>query len=210
MSTGRMEAFSDGVVAILITIMVLELHVPHGTRWAALGPDVPLLLIYLLSFVNIGIFWNNHHHMLQATYHVTGLVLWANLHLLFWISLIPFVNEWMGENHFATPAVASYGIVLLGAALAYYGLQTAIIRDQGPDSLLAKAIGNDIKGKVSPVIYAAGAALAFVNRWISIGLYVGMAALWLIPDRRVETVVQAGEDGAGSHAGANRRGSPKR
>src|ERR671939_1351437 len=150
MSTGRMEAFSDGVIAILITVMVLELPIPHGTTWAALHEALPVLLSYVLSFVYLGIYWNNHHHMLQATDRVTGLVLWANLHLLFWLSLVPFTTAWMGENHFAQTPTAAYGIVLLAAAVAYYGLQTAIIRDQGDESVLAAALGRDRKGKVSP------------------------------------------------------------
>jgi uncharacterized membrane protein len=189
MSTSRMEAFSDGVIAILITIMVLELEVPHGTTWEALSDLRPVLLSYVLSFVYLGIYWNNHHHMLQATMRVSGLVLWANLHLLFWLSLVPFTTAWMGENDFAATPAAVYGITLLGAALAYYALQTAIIRDEGRDSLLAGAIGRDLKGKASPVLYSTAIALSFVNRWLSMALYVLVALIWLVPDRRVERMI---------------------
>jgi uncharacterized membrane protein len=184
-----MEAFSDGVIAILITIMVLELHIPHGTTWAALHESLAALLAYVLSFVYLGIYWNNHHHMLMVTDQVGGLVLWANLHLLFWLSLIPFTTGWMSENHFASTPVAAYGIVLLASALAYYALQTTIIRRQGAGSALAAAVGRDLKGKLSPVLYATGIGLAFVNRWASVAIYVVVALLWLVPDRRVERVV---------------------
>jgi uncharacterized membrane protein len=184
-----MEAFSDGVIATLITIMVLELEVPHGTTWEALSDLRPVLLSYVLSFVYLGIYWNNHHHMLQATMRVSGLVLWANLHLLFWLSLVPFTTAWMGENDFAATPAAVYGITLLGAALAYYALQTAIIRDEGRDSLLAGAIGRDLKGKASPVLYSTAIALSFVNRWLSMALYVLVALIWLVPDRRVERMI---------------------
>jgi uncharacterized membrane protein len=187
-----MEAFSDGVIAILITVMVLELHVPHGTNWTALHHSTPQLLTYVLSFVYLGIYWNNHHHMLMLTGRVDGLVLWANLHLLFWLSLIPFTTGWMGENHFPKIPVAVYGIVLLAAGAAYLGLQTAIIRTQ-KERTLADAIGGDFKGKASPVLYIAGIALAFVNRWIAISLYVIVALMWLIPDRRVERTIAAHE-----------------
>jgi uncharacterized membrane protein len=193
-----MEAFTDGVIAILITVMVLELHVPHGTSWSDLHKSVPTLLTYVLSFVYLGIYWNNHHHMLMLTERVGGLVLWANLHLLFWLSLVPFATGWMGENHFAKVPTSGYGIVLLGAALAYYALQTTIIRKQGRDSTLATAIGRDLKGKASPVLYVAGIALAFVNRWLAIAMYVIVALMWLIPDRRLErtiaSVERQGED----------------
>ena len=191
MPTSRMEAFSDGVIAILITVMVLELRVPHGTTWGALHESVPTLLTYVLSFVYLGIYWNNHHHMLMLTERVGGLVLWANLHLLFWLSLVPFATGWMGENHFAKVPAAAYGIVLLGAALAYYFLQTTIIRKQGADSVLAVAIGRDLKGKASPVLYVAGIALAFVNRWLAIAMYVVVALMWLVPDRRLERTIAA-------------------
>jgi uncharacterized membrane protein len=186
MPTNRMEAFSDGVIAILITVMVLELNIPHGTTWSALHESWPALLSYVLSFIYLGIYWNNHHHMLMVTGAVSGLVLWANLHLLFWLSLIPFTTGWMGENHFATVPVAVYGIVLLAAALAYFALQTAIIRTQGADSPLAAAVGSDIKGKMSPVLYTTGIGLAFVNRWLGVSVYFFVALLWLVPDRRVE------------------------
>jgi uncharacterized membrane protein len=191
MPTSRMEAFSDGVIAILITVMVLELHVPHGTTWSALHHSLPNLLTYVLSFIYLGIYWNNHHHMLMATSQVGGLILWANLHLLFWLSLIPFTTGWMGENHFATTPVAAYGIDLLAAALAYYALQTAIIRHQGDESLLARAIADDAKGKLSPVAYAAAIGLSAVNRWIAVAIYVAVALVWLIPDRRVERIITA-------------------
>jgi uncharacterized membrane protein len=189
MTTGRMEAFSDGVIAILITVMVLELPIPHGTTWAALRPSAPVLLTYLMSFAYLGIYWNNHHHMLQATTRVDGLILWANLHLLFWLSLIPFTTAWLGENHFAASPAAGYGIVLLAAALAYYGLQQVIIRNQGRRSLVAIAVGHDIKGKLSPVLYAAGIALSFVNHWLAVAVYAGVALMWLVPDRRLERIV---------------------
>ena len=186
MPTGRLEAFSDGVIAILITIMVLELHVPHGSGIHALRPLVPVFFTYLLSFVYLGIYWNNHHHMLQATHRINGMILWANLHLLFWLSLFPFVTGWMGENHFDPTPCATYGVVCVGAALAYYLLQTAIIREQGEGSVIAEAIGRDLKGKISPVLYVAAVPLAFVERWISVALYIAVAGIWLIPDRRVE------------------------
>jgi len=191
MPTSRMEAFSDGVIAILITVMVLELHVPHGTTWGALHHTLPNLLTYVLSFIYLGIYWNNHHHMLMVTGRIGGRILWANLHLLFWLSLVPFTTGWMGENHFATTPVAAYGIVLLAAALAYYGLQTAIIRHQGNDSALVRAVGSDAKGKLSPVAYAVAIGMSAVNRWIAVAIYIAMALVWLIPDRRVERIVTA-------------------
>jgi uncharacterized membrane protein len=193
MPTSRMEAFSDGVIAILITVMVLELHAPHGTTWGALHKSLPALLTYVLSFIYLGIYWNNHHHMLMVTERAGGLILWANLHLLFWLSLVPFTTGWMGENHFATVPVAAYGIVLLAAAFAYYGLQTAIIRTQGTTSTLALAIGRDLKGKMSPAIYAVAIPIAFVSRWTAVALYVVVALLWLIPDRRVERTIAAAQ-----------------
>ncbi|WP_333776211.1 TMEM175 family protein [Streptomyces sp. IBSBF 3136] len=189
MSTERMEAFSDGVIAIVITVMVLGLPIPHGTTWAALHNALPALLTYVLSFVYLGIYWNNHHHMLQATDRVNGLILWANLHLLFWLSLIPFTTAWMGENHFAAVPAAAYGIVLLAASLAYYTLQRAIIRDQGGESLLAAAVGRDLKGNVSPLLYASGIGLSFLSNWIAVAIYAGVALMWLVPDRRVERTV---------------------
>ena len=191
MPTSRMEAFSDGVIAILITVMVLELHTPHGTTWGALHHTLPALLTYVLSFIYLGIYWNNHHHMLMAAGQVGGLVLWANLHLLFWLSLVPFTTGWMGENHFATVPVVAYGIVLLAAALAYFGLQTAIIRTQGPDSKLAVAVGRDLKGKISPVLYTVAILVAFANRWAAVVLYVTVALIWLVPDRRVARTLAA-------------------
>jgi uncharacterized membrane protein len=191
MSTGRMEAFSDGVIAILITVMVLELPTPHGTTWAALHEALPVLLTYVLSFVYLGIYWNNHHHMLQATERINGRVLWANLHLLFWLSLFPFSTGWMGENHLASLPTAAYGGVMLMAAIAYFILQTVIVREQGPDSPLRTALGRDMKGKASPVIYAAAIPLAYVSSWASISLYVVVALIWLIPDRRLESRLTA-------------------
>jgi len=185
-SKDRLQAFSDGVIAILITIMVLDLHIPQGSTLRALQPVVPVLLTYVLSFVNLGIYWNNHHHLLHATRKVTGGVLWANLHLLFWLSLIPFATGWMGENHFHSLPTAAYGIVLLLAALAYYILQSTIVAAQGRDSEMASAIGKDLKGKLSPVVYAVAIPAAFLNRWIAVGLYVLVALMWLVPDRRFE------------------------
>src|SRR6267143_1826846 len=185
MSKGRLEAFSDGVIAILITIMVLELKVPHGDDWGALRPLVPVFLSYVLSFVFLGIYWNNHHHMFHAVGRISWRNLWANLHLLFWLSLIPFVTGWMGENHFAALPVALYGVVLLMAAFAYLILQRAIIAREGRGSLLAGAIGSDWKGKLSILCYFTAIGLAFVNQWLSDALYVFVAVMWLIPDRRV-------------------------
>jgi uncharacterized membrane protein len=187
MNKGRLEAFSDGVIAILITIMVLELKIPHGADWQALRPTVPVFLTYVLSFINLGIYWNNHHHLLYAARQINGKILWANMHLLFWLSLIPFVTGWMGENHFAPLPTAIYGVVLLLAAVAYYILQRSIIAQQGPDSKLEAAIGKDIKGKLSPLLYLAAIPLAFINQWVSDGLYVLVALIWLIPDRRIES-----------------------
>ena len=187
MNKGRLEAFSDGVVAILITIMVLELRVPHGADLEALRPLLPVFLTYVLSFVNLGIYWNNHHHMLAAADRVNGKILWANLHLLFWLSLVPFVTGWMGENHFASLPTAVYGAVMLLAAVAYTILQKMIVTHQGPRSRLAAAVGSDRKGKLSIVCYVLAISLAFVNQWISDGLYVFVALMWLIPDRRIES-----------------------
>jgi uncharacterized membrane protein len=181
-----LEAFSDGVLAIIITIMVLELKVPHGADLAAVRPLVPVFLSYVLSFIFVGIYWSNHHHLLQAIRHVDGRILWANLHLLFWLSLIPFVTGWMGENHFAALPVAFYGIVLLAAAIAYFILTHALISHHGRDSALAKAMGKDFKGKVSVVLYAVAIPLSFVNSWLACALYVLVAIMWLIPDRRIE------------------------
>jgi TMEM175 potassium channel family protein len=190
MNKGRLEAFSDGVIAIIITIMVLEMKVPHGDSLSALGPLFPVFLSYVLSFVYLGIYWNNHHHMLYATRHISGAVLWANLHLLFWLSLVPFVTGWMGENHFAPTPTALYGVVLLMAAIAYWILLQAICRGEGPDSLLRTAVGADLKGKLSPLVYLIAIPSAFVHEAISGALYVAMALVWLIPDRRIERVVR--------------------
>jgi len=187
MNKGRLEAFSDGVIAILITIMVLELRVPHGADWEALRPLVPVFLTYMLSFVNLGIYWNNHHHMLHTADRINGKILWANLHLLFWLSLVPFVTGWMGENHFASLPTAVYGVVMLLAAVAYTILQKMIVAEQGPDSRLAAAVGSDRKGMLSLVCYVLAISLAFVNQWISDMLYVFVALIWLIPDRRIES-----------------------
>jgi uncharacterized membrane protein len=189
MSKGRIEAFSDGVIAIVITIMVLELKIPHGADAHALRPLVPVGLTYVLSYVYIGIYWNNHHHLLHAAERVNGRILWANLHLLFWLSLTPFVTGWMGENHSASVPTAVYGIVLLLAAIAYYILQREILKVQGPHSKLATALGRDLKGKISPVLYLLAIGAAFVNQWISDAIYVSVALLWLVPDRRIERVM---------------------
>jgi len=189
MSKGRMEAFSDGVIAILITIMVLGLKVPQGTDAAALLPLAPVLLSYVLSFIYLGIYWNNHHHLLQAISHVDGRVLWANLHLLFWLSLFPFVTGWVGENQFAAVPVAFYGVVMLGAAIAYFILAHTLIALHGRSSALATALGRDFKGKVSVVIYAVAILLSFLNPWLACGLYVLVAVMWLIPDRRIEKTI---------------------
>jgi uncharacterized membrane protein len=189
MSKARVEAFSDGVIAILITIMVLELKVPHGEDAAALRPLVPVFLAYVLSFVYLGIYWNNHHHMLHATQRINGPILWANLHLLFWLSLIPFTTAWMGDSHLAPLPTALYGAVLLMAGFAYIVLQRSIIRGDGPRSRLAAAVGGDRKGTASLVLYSAAIPLAFVHRWIAAGIYLTVALLWLIPDRRIEKVI---------------------
>ena len=189
MGTNRLEAFSDGVMAIIITIMVLELKVPHGVDLADLAPMVPTMLSYILSFIYIGIYWNNHHHMLHATERVSGGILWANLHLLFWLSLVPFVTGWMGENHFAPLPTAMYGVVLLMAAIAYFILQQFIIRQQGKGSVVAKAVGRDPKGKLSPVIYLCAIIAAFFSPALAGSLYVLAALMWVIPDRRYERVL---------------------
>jgi len=189
MEKNRLEAFSDGVLAIIITIMVLELKVPQHAALSDLRPMLPVLLSYVLSFVYVGIYWNNHHHMFHSTKRVTGGILWANLHLLFWLSLFPFTTGWVGENHFAPTPTAIYGLVLLMAAIAYYILQRAIILQQGPNSLLAAAIGTDWKGKLSPVCYLVAIPLAFVSPWIANGLFVLLALIWLVPDRRIERIL---------------------
>ncbi|MGB9428717.1 MAG: TMEM175 family protein [Gammaproteobacteria bacterium] len=187
MGKARLEAFSDGVLAVIITIMVLEMKVPHGASLAALAPVLPVFLVYVLSFVNIGIYWNNHHHMLHVVEHISGRAMWANLHLLFWLSLVPFITGWMGENHFAALPTSLYGAVLLMAALAWQPLQRAlIVANGGRDSILAKATGRDFKGKLSVLCYALAIALAFVNQWISDALYVLVAVMWIVPDRRIE------------------------
>jgi len=185
----RLEAFSDGVIAIIITIMVLEMKVPHDPSLAGLAPLVPVFLSYVLSFIYVGIYWNNHHHMLHAVRKVHGPVLWANLHLLFWLSLIPFVTGWMGENHFAEMTVALYGAVLLMAGVAYTLLSRALIKHDGMDSTLATAVGKDFKGKVSLLIYVAAIPLSFANQWAALGLYILVAVQWFIPDRRIEKVL---------------------
>ncbi len=189
MSKNRLEAFSDGVLAIVITIMVLELSAPEEATLAALGELLPTFLSYILSFIFIGIYWNNHHHLLQAAHEVDGRILWANLHLLLWLSLIPFVTAWMGETEFAAWPVALYGVVLLLAAVAYYILVRALIACHGADSVLANAVKSDFKGKISVVIYVAAIPLAFVSTWLAGGLYVLVAVIWLIPDRRIENIL---------------------
>jgi len=190
MGKTRLEAFSDAVIAIIITIMVLELRVPHGEAPEALVPLLPVFLSYVLSFVYLAIYWNNHHHMLHTCEKVTGPILWANLHLLFWLSLVPFATGWMGENHFAALPVALYGLVMLFAAIAYYVLQEVIIASQGPDSLLKKAIKGDWKGKLSPVLYLVAVGTAFLLTWISLALYIFVALIWLVPDRRIENTTK--------------------
>jgi TMEM175 potassium channel family protein len=204
MEKNRLEAFSDGVLAIIITIMVLELHVPHPTdqrphpnELIDLKPLLPVFLTYALSFIYVGIYWNNHHHLLKAAHKVNAAMMWANLHLLFWLSLFPFVTGWMGENHFTSAPTALYGAVMFMAAIAYFILQGTIVAQQGPGSRLAKSIGRDIKGKVSPILYALAIVTAFFEPWISCAIYVFVALLWLVPDRRLERVVD--EAGAPPH-----------
>ena len=193
MGKSRLEAFSDGVIAIIITIMVLELTVPHGDSIDVLKPLIPVFLSYVLSFVYLGIYWNNHHHMLHASHKVTGPILWANLHLLFWLSLVPFATGWMGENHFAAAPTALYGVIMLMAAIAYWILQQLIIASQGRDSLLRQAVGGDWKGRMSPLVYAAAIPLAFWSQSMSQALYVIVALVWLVPDRRIEHVLATKE-----------------
>jgi uncharacterized membrane protein len=190
MNAARLEAFTDGVVAIIITIMVLEIRVPHGSDLAALQAGLPVLSAYVLSYVNVGIFWNNHHHMLHITERVNGKVLWANLALLFWLSLVPFVIRWIDETGFTALPTAAYGIVLTGAAVSYHVLQQQLIAHNGHDSRLAAAVGNDFKGKLSLILYLAAIVLAFVRPWMAITLYVAVALLWLVPDRRIESLVK--------------------
>ena len=190
MNKERLTAFSDGVIAIIITIMVLELKVPHGADWAALSKLLPVFLSYVLSFVFVGIYWNNHHHLLHASKRVNGAVMWANMHLLFWLSLIPFATGWMGENHFAELPVAIYGVALLMPAIAYYILQACIVNANGIDNALAEALGRDIKGKLSPLFCVAGIGLSFVSPWLACATYVLLALMWLIPDRRIEKTIE--------------------
>ena len=189
MGKGRLEAFSDGVIAIIITIMVLEMKVPHGDSLHELSPLLPVFLSYILSFLYVGIYWNNHHHLLHACTTVTGPMLWANLHLLFWLSLFPFATGWMGENHFAAVPTALYGMVLLMAAIAYYVLQLAIIRAQGPGSILKQAVGRDLKGKLSPVLYVTAIVATLASVWLAQAIFVTVALMWLIPDRRIESAL---------------------
>jgi TMEM175 potassium channel family protein len=193
MRTNRLEAFSDGVLAIIITIMVLEMKVPHGEDLASLQPLIPVFLSYVLSFIYLGIYWNNHHHLLHTVHRVSGGVLWANLHLLFWLSLFPFVTGWMGENHMATLPTVLYGGVLLMAAIAYYILQQVIMASQGESSLLAKALGSDVKGKLSPILYAAAIVSALFVCWVAHIIYVVVALIWLVPDRRIERTLAMGK-----------------
>ena len=189
MGKNRLEAFSDGVLAIVITIMVLELKVVHDSSIEALTKIIPTFLSYVLSFIYIGIYWNNHHHLLHTLKKISGSILWANLHLLFWLSLIPFTTAWMGENNFAPAPAAIYGVVMLMAAIAFFILQQLIIASQGEDSILKKAVGKDLKGKISPVLYVIAIPFAFWFQWISIGLYVLVAIIWLVPDKRIERVL---------------------
>ena len=189
MNKNRLEAFSDGVIAIIITIMVLELKVPHGEDFATLAPLWPVFLSYVLSFAYVAIYWNNHHHMLHTLHKVNGPILWANLHLLFWLSLFPFTTGWMGENHFAPGPTALYGVVLLMAAVAYYILQSLIIESQGEDSLLKRAVKGDWKGKLSPALYLLAICAAFVSQWLSLAIYASVAVIWFVPDRRIERVL---------------------
>ena len=186
----RLEAFSDGVLAIIITIMILGLKIPEGDKLDDLKPVLPGFLSYILSFIYIGIYWNNHHHMMHTVKHVTGDILWANLHLLFWLSLVPFITGWVGENHFKPVPMALYGIVLFMAAVAYYILQTRIIINHGPDSILSKAIGNDLKGKISPILYVLAIFSTFISGWIAGGIYLLVALIWLVPDKRIEIILK--------------------
>jgi uncharacterized membrane protein len=190
MTRGRIEAFSDGVIAIIITIMVLEFPEPESAEWSALGPVAPVFLTYALSFAYLGIYWNNHHHLLHAVQRINGRILWANLHLLFWLSLVPFVTGWMGHHHSAAAPAAVYGVVMLLAAVAYWVLQKTILMEHGSESVLARAIGRDLKGKISPLMYMAAIPLAFVNPWLSDALYVAVALIWLVPDRRIERALE--------------------
>ena len=197
MEKGRLEAFSDGVIAIIITIMVLELKVPHGADWATLKPLLPVFLCYVLSFLYVGIYWNNHHHLIKVCRRVTGGIMWANLHLLFWLSLFPFVTGWMGENHAAQMPTVLYGVVLFLAAIAYYILQSLILADHGPASKLCAAIGKDVKGRISPVLYLIGITLSFWRPWIGASIYVLVALMWLVPDKRLEKALESPESSTG-------------
>lgn len=188
MQKGRLEAFSDGVLAIIITIMVLEIKVPHGEEFTDLIPLIPVFLSYVLSFIYLSIYWNNHHHMMHTVKKVTGSILWANLHLLFWLSLVPFVTGWMGENNFSSKPMALYGFVLLMAAIAYFILQNQIIKTHGKESVLAQAVGKDLKGKLSPVLYVIGIALSWVSSWAAGAIFILVALIWLVPDKRIETI----------------------
>ena len=196
MTKGRLEAFSDGVLAIILTIMVLELKAPHGDSWRTLLPLVPTFLSYVLSYLNIAIYWNNHHHLFSAVKRVNGTILWANIHLLFWLSLVPFTTAWMGDNHFATIPVALYGLVNLGAGTAYFLLTRSLVRHHGQESLLRAAVGSDLKTKVSMALAALAFPLAFVNRWVAFGLYWVVVLTWLVPDRRIEKLMAEAEGGA--------------
>ncbi|PSL22629.1 TMEM175 family protein [Chitinophaga ginsengisoli] len=195
MKKTRLEAFSDGVLAIIITIMVLEIKVPHGEQFSELKKLIPILLSYALSFIYIGIYWNNHHHMMSTVHKITGGILWANLHLLFWLSLIPFATGWIGENHFGAAPMALYGVVLLMAGIAYYILQSLLIKNEGKDSLLAKAIGQDLKGKISPFLYVAAIAVSWMNAILSGIIYLIAALIWLIPDKRIERALRQSGNG---------------
>jgi uncharacterized membrane protein len=194
MPKGRLEAFSDGVIAIIITIMVLEMKAPHSAEWNALGPVLPALLSYVLSFIYVGIYWNNHHHVFHAAERVSGMTLWANLHLLFWLSLVPFVTSWMGESHFATAPVAAYGVVLFMAALAWDIERRVLLRVHDRNSALVKALGGGVKEWASAVVYVLAIAAAFVNPWIACALYCVVAAIWFVPDRRIEREIKGGKD----------------
>ena len=193
MGKGRLEAFSDGVIAIIITIMVLEMKVPHGDRLDSLLPLLPVFLSYVLSFLYVGIYWNNHHHMMHASSKVSGPMLWANLNLLFWLSLFPFATGWMGENHFASAPTALYGVILLMAAIAYKVLQQTVIASEGPASLLKKAVGSDWKGNISPLLYVTAIGTAFLWQWVAQAIYILVALLWLVPDRRIERALLSKE-----------------
>jgi uncharacterized membrane protein len=200
MSKGRLETISDAVIAILITIMVLQLRTPAGSSWHALREDVPVLLAYVLSFANLAIYWNNHHHMIAAIHRVNGAALWANLHLLFWLSLIPFTTAWMSSTHFRSAPTAAYGMVLLAAAIAYIVLQGVLLRVEGRQSPLAAAIGRDLKGRASPLLFCLGIGLSFISGWLSLAVYVVVALIWLVPDPRVERQLVAERDGMGDRS----------